>query len=451
MTISIKKIIDQINYCLASNITTSNINKLQLASNLINDSRVVSVSCLQLLPPASENKGRLFFVSDIGAYRFSDGTNWSNDHDTSYSLISKDIYTWGRNNYGQLGNGTISCSSSPSTIATNSTCWSSVSSASHNIAIKADGTLWTWGIGFYGRLGTNDTSNRSSPVTTIAGGNDWCLASAGRHSSAAIKNDSSLWVWGSNYLSTLGDGTSTYRSSPVQIAYGGTWAKVSVGNNFGVGLKTDGALCTWGFNNHGQLGDGTTTRTCSPVAIAGGGTNWCQVTASFCSSAAAIKTDGTLWTWGYNAWGILGDGTPHRKSSPVTTAGGGTNWCHVSFGLYSASAIKMDGTLWTWGSGMLGVLGDSNSSPRSSPGTTVGGGTNWRFTATGAYTTAAIKTDGTLWTWGRNSHGQLGDGTTSHRSSPGTTAGGGTNWSSVSVGVSHIASIKTEASGFNAI
>ena len=156
---------------------------------------------------------------------------------------------------------------------------------------------------------------------------------------------------------------------------------------------------------------------------------------------AAIKTDGTLWTCGYNIVGQLGDGTTGRKSSPVTTAGGGTNWKQVSCGYWHTAAIKTDGTLWTCGYNGNGQLGDGTTVNKTSPVTTAGGGTNWKQVASGYYHTAAIKTDGTLWTCGYNSFGQLSDGTTVNKSSPVTTVAGGTNWKQVACGTWHTAAI----------
>jgi alpha-tubulin suppressor-like RCC1 family protein len=150
--------------------------------------------------------------------------------------------------------------------------------------------------------------------------------------------------------------------------------------------------------------------------------------------------------------GQLGDGTTTSRSSPGTTAGGGTTWCQVSSGIVHIAAIKTDGTLWSWGSGNCGKLGDGTIANRCSPGTTSGGGTTWCQVSAGkgnsGDNTAAIKTDGTLWTWGQNNSGQLGDNTTTNRCSPITTAGGGTSWTYVNMG-SMTAAICTGVRGFN--
>ena len=149
---------------------------------------------------------------------------------------------------------------------------------------------------------------------------------------------------------------------------------------------------------------------------------------------AAIKTDGTLWTWGINGYGPLGDNTISQRNTPVTTFAGGTNWKQVDCGFSHTAAIKTDGTLWIWGRGTNGRLGDNTTTNKRTPVTTFAGGTNWKQVSGGFTHTTAIKTDGTLWTWGFNSYGQLGDNTTTQRNTPVTTFAGGTNWKQVSGG-----------------
>jgi alpha-tubulin suppressor-like RCC1 family protein len=259
-----------------------------------------------------------------------------------------------------------------------------------------------------------------------------------------------LFTWGRNVYGQLGDNTRTNRSSPTQTITGGSnWKSVSTSVDVSVAaIKTDGTLWCWGDNFSGQLGDNTISYKSSPVQTVAYGTNWKQVSAGI----SAIKTDGTLWCWGYNASGQLGDNTVVKKSSPVQTVAFGTNWKQVASGEGSTAAIKTDGTLWTWGSNSYGGLGDNTVARKSSPVQTVAFGTNWKQVACGSSHTAAIKTDGTLWTWGKNTNGQLGDNTTINRSSPVQTIAGGTNWKQVAVapqGVAVTACIKTDGTLWN--
>ena len=168
--------------------------------------------------------------------------------------------------------------------------------------------------------------------------------------------------------------------------------------------------------------------------------SWCQISAGFYHTTA-VKTDGTVWTWGLNNSGQLGDGTGVSRNSPSTTSGGGTDWCKVEAGECHSAAVKTDGTLWTWGCNTCGRLGDGTLVNRSSPGTIVGGGTTWCSISAGGAHTGAVKTDGTTWTWGSNVCGRLGDLTVINRSSPGTTVGGVTTWCQISAGGSQTAAI----------
>ncbi|PKL46333.1 MAG: hypothetical protein CVV42_16945, partial [Candidatus Riflebacteria bacterium HGW-Riflebacteria-2] len=214
------------------------------------------------------------------------------------------------------------------------------------------------------------------------------------------------------------------------------WAQVACGTQYTLAIKTDGTLWAWGSNLSGQLGDGTTTQKTSPVQIAG--TTWKQVACAN-SHSVAIKTDGTLWAWGRNVSGEIGDGTTTQRNSPVQIAG--TTWKQVTCGDFHTLAIKTDGTLWAWGNNDHGQLGDGTTTQRTSPVQIAG--TTWKQVAGGGYsTTLAVKTDGTLWAWGWNNSGELGDGTTTQRTSPVQIAG--TTWQQVACGGSRTLAIKSD-------
>jgi alpha-tubulin suppressor-like RCC1 family protein len=200
-----------------------------------------------------------------------------------------------------------------------------------------------------------------------------------------------LWCWGYGGLGGLGDNSITNRSSPVQtVAFGTNWMQVSVGSNYTTCIKTDGTLWTWGSNaTYGQLGDNTVAPKSSPVQTVAFGTNWKQVSAGN-GTTTCIKTDGTLWCWGYGGTGLLGDNTNANKSSPVQTVTGGNNWKQVSCFNYT-TAIKTDGTLWCWGGNSDGGLGDNTTTTRSSPVQTIMYGTNWNQVSGGFYQAAAIQ------------------------------------------------------------
>lgn len=308
------------------------------------------------------------------------------------------------------------------------------------------GTLWGWGYNL-GALGDNTSTSRSSPVQTIARGINWQQASQGFGFTAGIKTDGTLWLWGKNNPEgCLGDNTTIDRFSPVQTVSGGyDWKQVSAGFSSTAAIKTDGTLWVWGYNYlyAGNLGDNTVINRSSPVQTVSRGNDWKQVSNGR-FNCAAIKTDGTLWTWGQNSYdhvGVLGDNTGITRSSPVQTIARGNNWKQVSCGTYSMAAIKTDGTLWTWGGNSYGQLGDNTTVGRSSPVQTISRGTDWKQVSIGMHC-AAIKTDGTLWLWGRGTDGDLGNNARSNMSSPVQTVTRGTDWKQVACGIGFTGAVK---------
>jgi alpha-tubulin suppressor-like RCC1 family protein len=306
-------------------------------------------------------------------------------------------------------------------------------------AIKTDGTLWMWGRNYNGQLGNSSFTDRSTPVTTFAGGTNWKQVACGGYHTAAIKTDGTLWTWGRNSSGQLGINLTTSFSVPRTTFSGGTnWKQVSCGDTYTAAIKTDGTLWTWGLNSSGQLGTNNVITRSTPVTTFAGGSNWKQVSCGRFHTMA-VKTDGTLWTWGLNSNGQLGINNTTSRSTPVTTFIGGNNWKQVAGGNASTVAIRTNGTLWVWGLNTSGQLGDNTTTQRNTPVTTFAGGTNWKQVSCGFSHTAAIKTDGTLWTWGYNYQGQLGIGRRNAPDprTPVTTITGGTNWKHVGCGGYH--------------
>ena len=340
------------------------------------------------------------------------------------------LYTWGNNAVGQLGDGTVINRSSPVQVGAG-TKWLKISSGNyHSLAQKTDGTLWSWGYNAYGQLGDGTGIHRSSPVQ-IGTDTDWSNLYSRRYQNFVTKKNGTLWAWGMNNSFKLGLGDEVNRNLPVQIGALTTWLKIGSGAYSGLATKTDGSLWAWGSNQQGQLGNNSGMYTVATVPIRiGTETTWKNIASStgsrFCM---ATKSNGTLWTWGDNGYKSLGLGDSTNRFVP-TQVGTGTTWNGVFATDYAALATKTDGTLWAWGYNSNGEsgLGDvtSDATHRNSP-VQVGTLTNWSKIICGSGHVFAIKTDGTLWSWGRNDTGQLRQGNTINRSSP-VQVGALTSW-----------------------
>lgn len=235
--------------------------------------------------------------------------------------------------------------------------------------------------------------------------NGWKDIAIGSNSSAGIKDDGTLWTWGYNSSGQLGTNMTPAMSNlPVMVGTDRDWDKISVGGDFCMALKKDGSLWGWGRNNYGQLGDGTTTNKSIPVKM--GTATWKMISLGFVH-VLAIKNDGTLWSWGYNAHGQLGDGSTYTNSNP-TMISSLQDWQQVAAGCYHSLALRGSGA-YAWGFNEYGEVGDGMTSfPRSTP---VLIKTDITEIATGNQHSAIIDKDGILYTFGLNNYGQLGDGT----------------------------------------
>lgn len=467
---------------------------------------------LLLLPPAGASKGAASYTlymwgsNDYGSI----GNNQSTYRDTPVTVESSggwtklvgpggqsnnfflglkgtSLYAWGNNGVGQFGNSTtVSNYSSPVQIPGS---WSDVSTNGYTIlAIKTDGTLWAWGENWAGMVGDNSTSNRSSPVQ-IGTATNWTKVNMGTYFNAyAIKSDNTLWGWGyGSFYGSLGFNDLQSKSSPTQIS--GSWSAV-YGGMTSFGIKTDNTLWGWGYGSEGGLGNGNGSSgyyVATPIQI-GTATDWKEARGDGYGTSLAIKTNGTLWATGANAYGNLGLNDTLNKSS-WTQVGSLTNWSKIiSISLYVPSAVlKTDGTLWAWGDGTSTGFGDSSFVLRSSP-VQVGSNTytsvylglylglktdgnvtswgnlpfifttaitsspimigstkEWISVASGAQYTVGIKTDGSLWAWGKNRYGQLGTNDLIYRSSP-VQVGTSKDWTKVSCGVEFTVAMKKDGS-----
>jgi len=286
------------------------------------------------------------------------------------------------------------------------------------------GPLYVWGNNNSGELGQNDVVLRSSP-TQVSSSTPWSALSAGQNFRTAIKNDGTAWSFGNNNYGQLAIGNRVFSSSPVQIGALTDWYDSKVVSGYGstCAVKPNGTIWVWGQNGSGRLGDGTVINRSSPVQV-GALTTWLKITVGY-SATHALKTDGTLWSWGNGSSGETGHNDVINRSSPVQI-GSDTDWLDVASGSNHTVATKTDGTIYSWGGNAVGVLGLNDINIKRSSPTQIGALTNWSKVFCGQYFTGSIKTDGTLWIWGENG-ARLGDGTVINRSSP-IQIGSDTNW-----------------------
>jgi len=289
------------------------------------------------------------------------------------------------------------------------------------------GELWAWGENGYGTMGVNDRTTYSSPIQVGTDTNWSVLNNSGSEAQMGmgIKSDGTLWTWGRNSNGALGHNNTTNYSSPTQVP--GTWLVPNddlpyndrtgtiASRNSTQAIKSDGTLWTMGYNEFGHFGFGSNGDQLSSPTQVGTDTTWKHITTGRDSGFVSIKTDGTLWSWGRNGNGTLGLGNQTSVSSP-TQVGSDTTWLGVTMQAQTTQAIKTDGTLWVWGGNGYGTLGLNNTtshySPVQMPGT-------WRNCGcTVADSQLAMKTDGTLWAWGRNEYGELGVNNRTNYSSP---------------------------------
>ncbi|HLG03194.1 MAG TPA: T9SS type A sorting domain-containing protein [Bacteroidia bacterium] len=333
--------------------------------------------------------------------------------------------SWGANYSGQLGNGTTNSTTTPVSVSTISGLVAVASGWEHALALRNDSTVWAWGENMYGQLGDSSNFDSDTPVKVKVIDSIISISSGHIHThSLAAKSDGSAWAWGYNSNGKLGDNTTTNRNFPARVHGPGNVGflsgiiAVAGGHDFSLALKNDGTAWGWGANSFGQLGDSSNTTTYTPrkVTILSGARS-IAVGDWHC---IALKNDSTAWTWGYGGSGRLGDNSNLSKNAPVMVHGPNdvgflTGIIAIAAGETFCLALKYDGTVWSWGKNDLGQLGDNSTTDRWTPVQVAGpGGAGFLSgiisIGAGARHAMALRNDGTLFTWGDNGSGQLGDG-----------------------------------------
>ncbi len=322
------------------------------------------------------------------------------------------LLCWGYNQNGQLGDGTRSRRNTPRIIG-NDTHWRFVSAGSiHTCALKDDDSLWCWGDNRYGQLGVGENEAQLIPKQVLDP-NHWHAVSVGKNHTCAIKADDSLWCWGRNNYGQIGANVDSLHENlyftPNPVLPKDSWQEVSSGSFHSCGIQTDGSLWCWGNNESGQIGDGTNENRNLPAKIMPG-SKWKKVSAGS-DHSCGIQADGSLWCWGNNRFATLGDGTLTDREAP-TLIDKNNEWVTISAGNYVTCGITKEGKLWCWGYGHWGLFSPRQSyathpkeviPPKKNLGT-------WLNVALKKDHICAISSKNHLFCWGLNSSGQIGNG-----------------------------------------
>lgn len=323
-----------------------------------------------------------------------DGTISAGSDFTAALKTDGTLWTWGGNGWGQLG------SENPQfgiPTEVGETWVALACGVIHAAAIKSDSTVWHWGL--------LASTNRPVRLGADAG---WVGVSCGDDHVMLLKGDGSLWGWGYNNRGQLGIGTYQYAAEPTRVGSDTNWSSVACGFYYTLAIKTDGSLWAWGNNRESSVAGGQFVNTNAPARI-DNGNDWRAVTCGFKPQviirvegyAMAIKTEGSLWGIGYNRTGQLGNGTL-EPTNQFTRVGTESDWVGVAGGHEHTLGLRTDGSLWVWGRIVGGTV--TNRPVR------IGVATDWTAVAGGAVHSVALKGDGSLWAWGANTSGQLGNG-----------------------------------------
>ncbi|MCM0080728.1 hypothetical protein L4X63_03900 [Geomonas sp. Red32] len=293
--------------------------------------------------------------------------------------------------------------------ASAATAWYA-SGSNHTLVLKADGSVWAVGKNNYGQLG-NGTTNwwKTQEPQQVKGINEVVAVAAGGGHSVALKKDGTVWGWGYNGAGQLGQGCGGNSSVPVQVLGLSHIKAIAAGQSHVVALKDDGTVWSLGNNRIGQLGDGSKEKSRVPVmasglhdvvAIAAGGFH-----------TMALKADGTVWSWGYSAQGALGTGRVADSGTGVPTLVSGLSGIKsIAAGLHHSVALAKDGRAYAWGSNEASQLGENGTVTASARPVAVAGIDNVVDITAKANHTIALREDGSVWAWGDKGAGEWGNG-----------------------------------------
>jgi alpha-tubulin suppressor-like RCC1 family protein len=343
------------------------------------------------------------------------------------ALPSRELYGWGDNDSGQVGVGSVGGGSEtgialPTTVdAPAGVSFSSVAAGgSFTVGLTTSGQVYSWGSNGVGQLGDGSTTGATTPVPVDLPSGTFTAVAAGSGHSLALTSDGAVFAWGANLFGQLGDGTTRATETPVAVASpaGVTFTAVAAGGDHSLALSSTGTVYAWGANAYGQLGDGSTASVDAPVEVATPAGVTFTAIAAGTGHSLALASDGQVYAWGFGASGQLGDGAKLDSLTPVEVSiPTGTTISSIAAGGSHSLALSDAGLVFAWGSNVFGQLAsplvdslpvdsDVPVQPTGLPPTT-----SFVSIAAGEYSSYALTSVGVAWVWGGDFYGQLGDGT----------------------------------------
>ena len=329
----------------------------------------------------------------------------------SIGLENGNIWGWGYDNFGQLGNNsTINISTPTAILGVKKTFCQISSGGSHSIGLDKNGKIWSWGYNLRGQLGNLSTITVKTPVGLIGVNKTFCQISGGNNFSFSIDKYGKIWTWGDNLNGQLGINSVVCKSTPIAIlGTNKTFCKIFSGNQnnhiFGIDLR--GKVWGWGYNNYGQVGINVVTHTSTPVAILGVNKTFCSI-GNGTVFTVGLDKNGKIWSWGNNTSGQLGINSTTSYSTPVAILGVNKTFCQISVNGSSSFGLDKYGKIWSWGYNFYGQLGDNTMTNRSTPTAIFGVNKTFCKITSGGYHTIAVDKYSKSWSWGYNNNGQLG-------------------------------------------
>jgi alpha-tubulin suppressor-like RCC1 family protein len=329
-------------------------------------------------------------------------------------------FCWGRNDQGQLGDGTLSDRRRPTPVLGGLTFVAITAGDFHTCGITTFGEAYCWGLNQFGALGDASQVRRLTPVA-VSGGRVFASISAGIQNTCGITTDNAAYCWGQGFFGANGNGSQANALTPQPVSGGHAFASISAGSQYACGVTTAGQGYCWGNGGNGHLGNGSTANRLVPVAVAG------QLTFALISTgtlhACGVTTSGEGYCWGLGQFGRLGNGSTANFLTPQHVSGA-IVFSRISAGGFHTCGVAVDGTGYCWGGNVDGSLGTGSALSRSTPGFVAGGLTWASISASGVIGppssafSCGVTVDNQTYCWGSGNFGSLGNGSTSNRLTP---------------------------------